>query len=65
MTKTKKKDLKPLVETRRILLAACQAYIRSQRRLGFKKHSQEEITTAWRRTDTILEEEAKKLKEGP
>lgn len=62
MTKTKKKDQKPLVKTRQILLVACQAYIRSQRRQSFKKHSREEITTAWLEVDNILMERARRFK---
>jgi len=60
VTKAKKKDLKPLVKTRKIMLAACQAYIRSQRRQGYKNHSREEITTAWLTVDKILVEQLKK-----
>lgn len=57
-----KEKLNPLVKTRKVLLCAIKAYVRSQQRMGWKDHTREEITAAWVQADNILLERAKQLK---
>ena len=57
------KKILALILSRKIILNACKAYIKSQRRLGSKReHSREEITAAWLDVDQTIAAELKKLK---